>query len=146
MNRKKFILQTSTICIGGLGAILLKSCLPLHYAVYTENNNELVIKETEFMELKNGKSIERKFVLVQKENMGFPICIYKTDEKKYVAIYTECTHKGCAVKPQNEIMVCPCHGSEFDITGKVLSPPAEIDLKSFPLRVENNTIYIKINP
>ncbi|MCH7909341.1 MAG: Rieske 2Fe-2S domain-containing protein [Candidatus Hydrogenedentes bacterium] len=35
-----------------------------------------------------------------------------------------CTHLGCVVKESPDGFACPCHGSKFDVTGKVVSGPA----------------------
>jgi cytochrome b6-f complex iron-sulfur subunit len=42
-----------------------------------------------------------------------------------------CTHRGCLVELDNEeqIYVCPCHGSEFRLDGTVLRGPAKEPLK-----------------
>lgn len=41
-----------------------------------------------------------------------------------------CPHAGCNVdySPEGKF-ICPCHGSEFDITGKVILGPAKEDLE-----------------
>ena len=43
-----------------------------------------------------------------------------------------CPHLGCALKwnPQEHSWDCPCHGSRFDESGKLLDNPATNDLKS----------------
>jgi len=42
-----------------------------------------------------------------------------------------CTHIGCALKFNNveNVYECPCHGSRFDVNGKLLDGPAVKDLK-----------------
>lgn len=42
-----------------------------------------------------------------------------------------CPHVGCALKwnPVEHSWDCPCHGSRFDMNGKVLDNPANGDLK-----------------
>jgi cytochrome b6-f complex iron-sulfur subunit len=40
-----------------------------------------------------------------------------------------CTHLGCVVKPSEEGFGCPCHGSRFDIHGKVMGGPAPRPLR-----------------
>ena len=40
---------------------------------------------------------------------------------------------------------CPMHQGVFDIkTGEAVSPPACDDLKTYPVKVEDNNIYIQI--
>lgn len=62
----------------------------------------------------------------------------------FLALSRTCTHLGCSVPWDSEVkkFVCPCHGSTFDITGEVLTPPATRALESYPLRIENGIIIV----
>ena len=43
------------------------------------------------------------------------------------------------------MIVCPCHGSEFDIrTGDVINPPARDPVPSYETKVEDGQIQIAI--
>ena len=59
-----------------------------------------------------------------------------------------CTHQHCPLAKgdlEGAVVTCPCHGSQFDVTtGAVLRGPAEDAVKSYPVRVEGNTIQIEI--
>lgn len=47
-----------------------------------------------------------------------------------------CTHLGCIpteVKGGGDIWLCPCHGSKFDVTGRVTKGPAPINLPQPPM-------------
>ncbi len=46
------------------------------------------------------------------------------DPQGFYAISTTCTHLGCAVERNKEGFACPCHGSRFDGSGKVVGGPA----------------------
>jgi len=48
------------------------------------------------------------------------------DEAGLYAISSVCTHLGCIVGMQEggETLFCPCHGSRFDASGKVVAGPA----------------------
>lgn len=46
------------------------------------------------------------------------------DSEGFYAISTTCTHLGCAVTHSKEGFACPCHGSRFDASGKVVGGPA----------------------
>ena len=54
-----------------------------------------------------------------------------------------CTHLGCTLNTSEEKFVCPCHGSEFDINGRILKGPATRDLNKmrFADRGEKIIIY-----
>ena len=50
-----------------------------------------------------------------------------------IALSSICTHMGCKVKAQDDTgFKCPCHGSQYDLTGKVTHGPAKFDLPQLP--------------
>ena len=56
---------------------------------------------------------------------------------KLVAISSYCTHRHCALDVQaDHSFHCPCHGSDFDATGKVVHGPATTNLPVFPTTVD----------
>jgi Rieske Fe-S protein len=106
-------------------------------------DNQIKISKSEFIEERNGKILQRKFILVRTPKLPLPICIYKIDDN-LVALYTKCSHQGCEVKPQGDYLVCPCHGSEYSSRGKVINPPAEVDLQEFKVTSIDAFILITI--
>jgi len=46
------------------------------------------------------------------------------DETGLHAISTICTHLGCVVQWNKNGFHCPCHGSKFDVDGRVIGGPA----------------------
>ncbi|MCU0578782.1 MAG: ubiquinol-cytochrome c reductase iron-sulfur subunit [Desulfobacterota bacterium] len=48
------------------------------------------------------------------------------DEGGWYALLNRCTHLGCqpALDPQARLLVCPCHGSRFDLQGRAVKGPA----------------------
>lgn len=62
----------------------------------------------------------------------------------FLALARECTHLGCTVPwdSENKRFVCPCHASSFDITGRVLSPPAPRPLDLYAVRIENAIVKV----
>lgn len=141
MDRKQFLFS----CSGGLAAVWMQGCSKAYYASATAIGKQLKVALSEFSTIdKSGNTVFRSFVLVRDERLNFPIVIYRLDEKNYKALYTECTHRGCELNTAPNGMQCPCHGSEFSKEGKVLSPPAERDLISFPVSLEKDFITIEI--
>lgn len=52
-----------------------------------------------------------------------PLFIGRDREGLY-AISAVCTHLGCIVATSREGFACPCHGSRYDPTGRVIGGPA----------------------
>lgn len=67
------------------------------------------------------------------EHNGEKVGVYKDDNNEAHFVSTRCTHLGCQVEwnPDEKSWDCPCHGSRFDYTGKLLSNPAKTDLEKF---------------
>lgn len=141
MERRDFIRNCTVLCAGGIGlSVLMESCGSIHYAISSSEMNIIKVSKTEFID---PKKKERKFVVVRTDKLQFPICLYSKGDE-YIALYMQCTHQGCEVQPNKISLVCPCHGSEFSIEGKVQSPPADKDLKQFKVITDNENIYIEV--
>ena len=72
---------------------------------------------------------------------GDPGLIIQLAKGRFVAYDAICPHAGCTVGYSSaaNLIVCPCHGSEFDpSTGAVVSPPAPHGLSSIPVAVDAN--------
>lgn len=145
MDRKEFIKKCAinAVALSGAG-ILLESCSPVYYAVSVYADRKFTLAKSEFYGEKKGEVFERRFVLVESDRIGYPICVFKFSETDYSALYTECMHQGCEVRPRGEFMVCPCHGSEYTNRGKVINPPAEEDLLTFDVIVGEENIQIVV--
>ncbi|ULT46493.1 Rieske 2Fe-2S domain-containing protein [Niabella defluvii] len=61
--------------------------------------------------------------------------MYKDNGGRLHAISSTCTHVHCNVVWNNaeKTWDCPCHGSRFNINGKVLNAPAVRDLERVQL-------------
>ena len=69
-------------------------------------------------------------------------------EQELFVFGDECTHEGCSLAEGElgdgeDSVVCPCHGSEFDLrTGEPLGGPAEDPVPVFAVRVVDEWIEI----
>lgn len=57
--------------------------------------------------------------------------LVRTSQTQFVALSLICKHKGCTVELTGNKFVCPCHGSEYDINGKVIEGPAKKNLDTY---------------
>ena len=71
---------------------------------------------------------------------GGPILLVRTSETEVIGLSAICTHQQCTVAPAGDELVCPCHGSRYDLTGKVTRGPAPAPLSDFPVTVQNGNV------
>jgi glycine/D-amino acid oxidase-like deaminating enzyme/nitrite reductase/ring-hydroxylating ferredoxin subunit len=65
------------------------------------------------------------------EMAGEPVAAFRDESGAIHAVSPNCTHLGCRVtfNTAERSWDCPCHGSRFDVDGKVLQGPAVADLE-----------------
>jgi len=76
--------------------------------------------------------------------LEYPILFIKKSDSSFLALSTECTHLGCQVRMQKNLLRCPCHGSVYDLDGNVLSGPAEKSLEVHPVRMNGTKAEISV--
>ena len=54
------------------------------------------------------------------------------------ALSLKCTHLGCLVKKEGNEWVCPCHGSRYTYTGKVIRGPATAALRELEIKRDDH--------
>jgi Rieske Fe-S protein len=64
----------------------------------------------------------------------------------YVAFSASCTHACCTVTYQKSAgeFVCPCHGSTYDLNGRVTGGPAPTDLPKLSVCADDCAVYVTI--
>ena len=66
----------------------------------------------------------------------------------WIAFDDTCTHEACSLaggELDGPVVVCPCHGSEFDVrTGDVLTPPALDPLPIYEVREEGGALLVRL--
>lgn len=103
--------------------------------------NGLTVDLKEFETRKQGV---RSYVIVQHADLQYPICVYRLDGGAYSALLMRCTHQGAELQVAGDQLSCPAHGSTFDKMGKVVQSPASEDLRTFPVSVVNDKLFIDL--
>jgi len=67
----------------------------------------------------------------------------------FVALSDVCPHLGCRVhwEQAQDRFVCPCHGGQFDRTGRPLAGPPKKGnqyLTRYPVKIEKGLLYIRV--
>jgi Rieske Fe-S protein len=133
MERREFLKTAIATCITA-GMFSLECCTNYKTVTAGEETGKLKIKKSDFG--------EDKFIVVHTIKTNAPIYLSKQENGNYTATLMLCTHKSCELKPQGNILICPCHGSEFSAVGQVLKEPADQNLKKFETSSDENYIYI----
>jgi len=76
---------------------------------------------------------------------GGTFLVARTAQDSFSALTTVCTHETCTITGfDNANFVCPCHGSKFSTTGRVVNGPASAPLRSFATSFSNNVLTISL--
>ncbi len=127
-SRRGFLRQCSGALLGvtvvGAIAPALAGC-----EVSTVRNSDVTPNEFDVSTLTNNND---GLVTTIKGPEGAPLLIVRISDTEYVTLSMRCTHEGCTVNaPKDLVVQCPCHGSRFDLTGRVLAGPAQRRLTSY---------------
>ncbi|WP_051682007.1 Rieske (2Fe-2S) protein [Cellulomonas sp. HZM] len=72
---------------------------------------------------------------------GNKILLIQATAGVVTAVSAICTHQGCTVAPGKGALVCPCHGSTFDLTGAVTHDPATEPLPTVAVHVKDGAVF-----
>lgn len=145
MNRKSFIHACGLACTGGSALLtLLQSCGTSKSISATYSNNQLVLPVSSFVTVKNGEPKYSRMLMVRHEKLDYPIALFRKNENEYKALLLRCTHQGSELNVYGDLISCSAHGSEFSNTGEVVQGPAEQPLKSYPVKVTSENLYISL--
>ncbi|MCE3294596.1 MAG: hypothetical protein K0R65_310 [Crocinitomicaceae bacterium] len=145
MNRSEFLKSCAYACVSGVAVLsILQSCKTTKILNSPISGAEILLDTKEFEIRKKDKLSYRKFIVVQNEQLNFPICIYRLSEQEYTAINLQCSHQGAELQVFGDKLVCPAHGSEFDSKGSVENGPATQNLRTFPVQLSQNQLKISL--
>jgi nitrite reductase/ring-hydroxylating ferredoxin subunit len=141
MERKLFLKSCGYACLGAsMLSVFLESCSGSKQIEGTIMNADLVVSVTTF----HHNNSFRKYIIVTHEKMKFPICVYRFNENTYSALLMRCPHQGAELQVFGEKLECPAHGSAFNNIGIVQNGPADTNLRTFPVSLQNDQLYISL--
>jgi glycine/D-amino acid oxidase-like deaminating enzyme/nitrite reductase/ring-hydroxylating ferredoxin subunit len=76
---------------------------------------------------------------------GTKLAVYRNENGGLSAVSPVCTHLGCLVRwnTTEKSWDCPCHGSRFDPTGRVLNGPATSPLEAKPIPDQQDRLTVR---
>lgn len=156
-RREFFVKSAGTIAVistTGLVSTLINSCagngpsgpsnvssLKIIQGSVVSNQVSISIGTTSPVANKNTRA------LVEYNNGNGAILVEHKADDSYNAISGICTHQGCVVSDfdgSNNVFVCPCHGSRFDLNGNVVQGPAPSGLRHYNSTIESNSLIITL--
>jgi menaquinol-cytochrome c reductase iron-sulfur subunit len=104
----------------------------------------------DFNSLPVGQPADLKFEMVSTDaylsrKVTRAVWVVKHSDTEATVFSPICTHLGCHYKwnPETDHFECPCHGSVFTITGKVIGGPAPRPLDTLPYKIIDGKIYVE---
>ena len=119
--------------IKSIGTLIGAACLGLWVSM-VQRQQKLLRNKTIHIPLKNGLPV-----------VFHDDCIViNSEEPKVFSSY--CSHLGCRIQTiENNNIICPCHGSKFDLDGNPLKGPAIKPLQKLEFNIDKEAQIITIN-
>jgi Rieske Fe-S protein len=79
---------------------------------------------------------------------GGSVLVDHPSANAYNALSSICTHQGCQITgfdTSSGQFICPCHGSTFDVNGKVIQGPAGSPLSKFQTQLNGTQLTIIVS-
>jgi len=78
------------------------------------------------------------------QGVPFPLLVLRATASQMLAFDARCPHLGCAVLGATNLIICPCHGSLFQLDGSVKLGPATRPLAALPVTFDGTTVVVKV--
>jgi cytochrome b6-f complex iron-sulfur subunit len=99
-----------------------------------------------FQPVGTTKELDKTGQLLKKDSPVGPVLVVgKSTNPELIAVNPTCTHAGCLVEwlADGKKFVCPCHGSEFAVDGKVLLGMTSTPLKIYTAKIEGSSVLVQ---
>jgi cytochrome b6-f complex iron-sulfur subunit len=74
----------------------------------------------------------------------FPLVVLRSSASQMLAFDARCPHLGCAVSGAQNLLICPCHGSLFNLDGSVKLGPAVLPLTPLQVTFDGTQVVVKV--
>ena len=143
MNRRHFIKNSCVACMEAVAASgFLSACTTTRFVPGKIEKDGISVDPREFALKEKGKY--RSYIVIRNDSLLFPICLYRLSETDYSALWMQCSHQGAELNVSGDKLQCPAHGSEYNNRGNVTNGPADRDIRSFPVSLIDNQVFIDL--
>ncbi len=149
-TRRNFMIRVIIAIFAAIGAVLAASLggFAIIPALKKRSSGWSDAGTVETLEIDQPR--ERRFYEVvksgwQSEKKERSVWLVRKADGSVQAFSANCPHLGCGYRwvTGSNRFECPCHGSMFDLSGKVLSGPAPRALDTLQTKVENGRLYVQ---
>jgi Rieske Fe-S protein len=140
IERRKFLESACKACLlAGAGFLIsdLTACSPatqIYRLPVSEDRVQLPI--TAFA--------KQPLQIIRPDGWVYNIAVRKISTDQYEALFMQCTHQKNQLMVDNSGFFCTLHGSRFTKKGQVKKGPAELSLKKFSTRIEQDQLVIQL--
>jgi Rieske Fe-S protein len=134
LTRREF-LTTSSVLVAGV----VSGCATASVYRITSTNGRVLINPADYPELAQSGGM----IQLRVSEVADPLILVR-QEDVYQAFSAVCTHLRCFVRPSKHFLLCPCHGSTFDLEGNAVRGPAEQPLARYRTEMSADGIVIHI--
>ena len=140
MDRRNFIKSGCTVCSTLIGAGFiagaLNSCAPVPVYKGVTEQNKINVPLSEF-----GES---NLLVVRNNKLEYDILLIKKSAGAIIALLMMCSHQNNVLTLSKSGLLCPMHGSTFDLEGNATKEPAVKPLRKFKTEIINQGITIDL--
>ena len=146
-SRRQFVkMATSglgTVAVGTFAMQIIASCTSSNPTGPSDNNDTALTVDISLAANQALSAIGGTIALASNDLDDSGLLLIRESQSTVRAFSRECTHNQCTIGAfANGKSVCPCHGSEYDLTGSVTKGPAPSNLKEFDVVLTDSIITI----
>lgn len=140
-ERREFIKSACSLCaaVVGIGALLpaVSACATLPNLSVEPTDGFIPVQRNLF-------TAENQLVIVHSKKREFDLVLVQQASSQFQAFELQCTHQPNPLIVTKSGFHCNAHGSAFSLDGSVKKSPALKPLKTFPVRVTDDFVYITL--
>jgi cytochrome b6-f complex iron-sulfur subunit len=145
-TRRTFCAGAATLVLGGAFGSVFEGCggptSPSNVSsLPTVGGTRVATGVTVTVDASSPLAAVGSAALVQSSAGDFLVA--RTAASTFTALTAICTHQTCTITGfAGQDYVCPCHGSTFDTSGRVVGGPAPTALRQYPAQLSGTVLTI----
>jgi Rieske Fe-S protein len=150
LDRREFLRKTvkaaGAVAVGSYTIVFLNSCSDSDSPTGPSNGGGDVKVTVDLSQAENASlnAVGGTLALGSNQLDNSGLLLYRLDEQTVRAYSRNCPHQGCTTGSfSNGVSTCPCHGSQFNLSGAVIQGPAASGLRQYSTSIEGDVVTIE---